>query len=279
MKKTEFEAFFKPYSKNVDNANRHGFWKLSDAIITQIILDSIQDKDNNRLTILDAGGGTGRWVCDLSRIYKARFLVFDLSGDMLNKARENIAAAKIGDRVSIVQGDLQNMHKVASESIDHIISIYSPVSFIEDKAKALSELFRILKKGGKALIMGHAFYNAVGSKINNYLAGRDELLQIDTDKMVKWGEHVPKLNVFSKEIIEKDMRQAGFSTVQSYGVPVFAQPGPEDFDSENSKKSRISAALEDKGFFKQVFDLEMKYNAVPTVVNRGMNLFAVGTKK
>jgi len=65
---------------------------------------------------------------------------------------------------------------------------------------------------------------------------------------------------------------------KTYGVPVLVQPGPEDFDPENIKKSRISNALEKEIFFKKVFELEMKYNNHPTVVNRGMNMFAVAIK-
>ena len=57
MDKKEFDDFFKPYSKNVDNANKHGFWKLSDAIVTQIIKDNIPIEIDESAVVLDAGGG------------------------------------------------------------------------------------------------------------------------------------------------------------------------------------------------------------------------------
>lgn len=60
MDKKEFDIFFKPYSKNVDNANRYGFWKLSDALIAQIIKENISIEINEDTVILDAGVGTGR---------------------------------------------------------------------------------------------------------------------------------------------------------------------------------------------------------------------------
>ena len=65
---------------------------------------------------------------------------------------------------------------------------------------------------------------------------------------------------------------------KTYGVPVFVQPGSEDFDPENRKKSKISKYLEDKDFFEKIFDLEMKYNSQPSIVNRGMNILAVAFK-
>ena len=275
MDKKEFDIFFKSYSKNVDNANKHGFWKLSDALITQIIKNSISVDIGEEATILDAGGGTGRWVCDLSKKYKSKFIVYDLSSDMLQKAKENIRNAGIENRTQLIEGDLKNMEKIETESVDYIISIYSPISFIYGKEKAFSEIYRVLKKGGKAIIMGHGFYNAIFSNINNFCAEALELKDLDEEKMVKWGDHVPKLNVFSREIMEEDLGKAGFEVYKTYGVPVFVQPGPEDFDPENVKKSRISEALEKDDFFDRVFEMEMKYNSQPTVANRGMNMFTV----
>lgn len=279
MNKKEFDAFFKHYSKSVDNANRHGFWKLSDALIMQIIKDNIPFQINKDAVILDAGGGTGRWVCDLSKIYKSKFIIYDLSREMLEKAKDNIKNASIENRVKLIEGDLKNMEYLKSKSIDYIISIYSPISFIYEKEKALRELFRVLKKDGKIIIMGHGFYNAIASKINNYYANIKELEALDNNQMIKWGEHIPKLNVFSKETIEDNLRQAGFSLDKTYGVPIFAQPGSEDFDPWNEKKSRISSALEKEDFFKKVFELEMKYNSQSTIANRGVNMFTVAIKK
>ena len=181
MNKKEFDNFFKPYSKNVDNANKHGFWKLSDALIMQIIRDNIPVDIGEESIILDAGGGTGRWVCDLSKIYKSKFIVYDLSSDMLEEAEKNIKNSDIESRVQLIEGDLKNMEKLKSDSIDYVISIYSPISFIYEKEKAFSEIYRILKKGGKAIIMGHGFYNAIFSKINNFCAEAVELNNLDEE--------------------------------------------------------------------------------------------------
>ena len=160
----------------------------------------------------------------------------------------------------------------------YIISIYSPISFIHEKEKAFNEMFRVLKRGGKIMIMGHGFYNAIFSKINNYFAQAEELGALDSEHTIKWGKHVPKLNVFSRETIENDLKQAGFVVDKTYGVPVFVQPGQEDFDPENIKKSKISRALEKEDFFKKVFEIEMKYNNHASIANRGMNIFSVAFK-
>ena len=279
MKKDEFDDFFRPYSKNVDQANSLAFWKLSDAIITQIIKRHVPAEIEETAKIMDAGGGTGRWITELASIYQCDFVLYDLSEDMLAKARENIQKSKIDNRVDIVHGDLTDMSDIQNESIDYIVSIYSPISFVEDKQEALKQLYSKLKPGGVMLIMGHGYHNAIASKINNYQAPSEELRRLADTMKVKWAEHVPILNTFSKESMEELLTSTGFSPVATYGVPIFVQPGPEDFDPSNALKSKISTALEDPEFFQSVLGVEMRYNSDPTVANRGMKIFSVVQKK
>ena len=278
MTKEEFTLFFKNYAQNVDKANQQNFWKLSDALILEIIRRNIPDPGENGL-ILDAGGGTARWAILLSAVYCARFTVFDLSTDMLKKARENVLREHLEERITLQQGDLTDMHGIADRSVNHIISIYSPISFIAEKEKMAKELYRILRPGGKALVMGHGYYNAIASKINNYHAGAEELRLLEHEKLVKWSQNVPTLNVFSKESMEQLFSKVGFTPSRAFGIPVFVQPGAEDFDPENKLQSPISKALQDEAFFNVIFNIEMMHNAEPSVVNRGINIFTLIEKK
>ncbi len=104
---------------------------------------------------------------------------------MLEKARKNIKRNGIKNRVQVIHGDLVNMDTVKNNSVDYIISIYSPASFIKNKEKFFSELYRVLKKNGVAIIMGQGFYNALFSKITNYTANIAELNEIDNKKIIK----------------------------------------------------------------------------------------------
>lgn len=280
MKKEIFDSFFNPYSKTVDKAvNVSAFWRLSDAIITEIIKREIAPYCTDDSLIMDAGGGTGRWAVKLSEFLKGKIVIFDRSTDMLAKARENIEHCDVSNRIDIVEGNLTNIEQFEDESINHIVSIYSPLSFIYEQIKAGQELFRILKPGGRMLIMSHSHFNAIASKINNYKAGPEELKNLVETRMVKWAQHVPELVTHSKESIEKLFLNVGFSILKTYGVPVFAQPGHEDFDPNNKQKSGISEYLENPDTFAAIFDLEMKFNFLDTVANRGMNIFILAEKK
>lgn len=280
MQKEIFDTFFNPYAKTVDKAaGVSAFWRLSDEIITEIVRREIAPYCTDSSLTMDAGGGTGRWAIKLSGVLKGELVVFDRSVDMLANASENIGKSNVFDRISIVEGDLTQIDNFADNSVDNVVSIYSPLSFIYEQDKAAKELFRILKPGGRILIMSHSYHNALASKINNYRAGVEELQKLANKQMVKWAPHVPELVTHSKESIEKLFSEVGFHIQKTYGVPVFVQPGPEDFDPENEKKSAVSEYLENPDVFKSVFEIEMRFNANETVANRGMNMFMLAEKK
>ena len=280
MQKKIFDTFFNPYAKTVDKASSvSAFWQLSDEIITEIIRREIAPYCTDLSLTMDAGGGTGRLAIKLSEVLKGKLVVFDRSADMLTKASENIGKSNVSDRINIVEGDLTQIDDFADNSVDNIVSIYSPLSFIYEQGKAAKELFRILKPVGRILIMSHSYHNALAAKINNYRADAKELQKLANEQRVKWAPHVPELVTHSKESIEKLFSDAGFQIQKTYGVPVFVQPGPEDFDQENEKKSAVSEYLENHDVFKSVFEIEMRFNANETVANRGMNMFMLAEKK
>ncbi len=280
MKKETFDSFFNAYAKTVDRAaDVSAFWRLSDEIITEIVRREIAPYCTDSSLTMDAGGGTGRWAIKLSEVLRGKIVVFDRSVAMLAKASENIDKSNASNYISIVEGDLTQIDDFTDNSVDNIVSIYSPLSFIYEQDKAAKELFRILKPGGRILIMSHGYHNALASKINNYRAGAKELQRLAGEQRVKWASHVPELVTHSKESIEKLFSDAGFQIQKTYGVPVFVQPGLEDFDPDNKKKSSVSEYLENPDIFKSVFKLEMKFNAEETVANRGMNMFMLAKKK
>jgi ubiquinone/menaquinone biosynthesis C-methylase UbiE len=280
MKAEIFDSFFRPYSKSVDKAaGVSAFWRLSDALITEIISREIAPYCTEESIVMDAGGGTGRWAIKLCEFLKGKIVIFDRSRDMLEKAKENIERSAFSKRILIEEGDLTDINQFSDESIDHIISIYSPLSFIYEQEQVAKELYRILKPGGRLLIMSHSYFNAMASKINNYQASAEEMERLVENHMVTWAPHVPELVTHSKETIENLFSDAGFTVHKTYGVPVFVQPGPEDFDPENEQRSKISAYLENQDIFRSIFDIEMRFNSEATVCNRGMNMFLLAEKK
>lgn len=277
MNEDEFQTFFKQYSQNVDNAENIGFWKLSDAIVERVCLQ-LAAQHGAIKTVFDAGGGTGRWIERLSRSLSAEFVLFDRSVDMLEKARQRFERLGLSERVSLMQGDLENLQNVQTESADLVISTYGVISFLSDPKSAFANIARTLRPGGIVMVMGHGFHNSLYSKIMNYRADSNELERMVETSQVKWASHVPWLRTYSQESLRALLEGAGLSFVKSFGVPVFMQPGPEDFDPENKLVSTVSQSLLDPSFFKSALELEMQFNSSPEVVNRGVNIIGVARK-
>lgn len=280
MQHDEFTRFFEQYSQNVDHADKSYYWKLSDRIIFDLIRRYIPPSDMEPSSvILDAGGGTGRWVVKLAAEYDCRFHLYDLSEHMLKRAHSNLADAGIEDRVEVTLGDLCVMDSLADGSVDHVISIYGPLSFIDDAERAVAEIGRVLKPNGRAMIMSHGFYNSLASKI---AAGVDprQLRAMSETATVKWADHVPALHAYSARDLEDLFIAAGMTVIATHGVTSLVAPGPEDFDPTNEARSAISTRLEeDSGFFATVLGLELKYGGLPAVTNRGINLMTIGQKQ
>ena len=109
--------------------------------------------------ILDAGCGHGRTSIALSKIARKGRIVavdrFDASyiengGKTLLEA--NLKTANITDRVQVVQGDVTSL-KFGDNTFDTLVSSYMMDHLGEKKKPALQELNRVLKPGGKFLLV------------------------------------------------------------------------------------------------------------------------------
>jgi ubiquinone/menaquinone biosynthesis C-methylase UbiE len=100
-------------------------------------------------TVLDAGGGTGSTsMLAAERVGpKGKVVVFDLSTDMLDVAREKAREAGFADRMEFKTGDITEL-PFADESFDAVLSTYSMCPLF-DPAKGVLELYRCVKRGGR----------------------------------------------------------------------------------------------------------------------------------
>jgi len=108
--------------------------------------------------ILDAGCGSGRATVELSKVSKNGQIValdlFDSSESISSREllEENLKVAGITDKVRIVQGDVTDL-EFEDNTFDAAISILLVNNLGKAKIKGLKELLRVLKPGGKILII------------------------------------------------------------------------------------------------------------------------------
>ncbi len=98
-------------------------------------------------TILDLGAGAGNDVFIARRVVgdSGRVIGVDFTPEMIAKAETNLA--KLGYRnVEFRQGEIEDL-PVCDSVIDVVIS-NCVLNLVPDKAKAFSEIFRVLKPGG-----------------------------------------------------------------------------------------------------------------------------------
>ena len=101
---------------------------------------------------LDVGSGGGYLGLSLAKITALDFIFLDISQKALDKATKNIAEDSLQARAKTLLADVHRI-PLRDHSIDLVISRGS-IPFWKDPQKALGEIYRVLKKGGKAYVGG-----------------------------------------------------------------------------------------------------------------------------
>ncbi len=100
------------------------------------------------MTVLDLGSGAGIDVFIAAKAVAptGKAIGLDMTDEMLKRARENKLKLGIAN-AEFCKGEIEDM-PVESGSIDRIIS-NCVINLVPDKNKAFSEMYRVLKPGGK----------------------------------------------------------------------------------------------------------------------------------
>lgn len=103
--------------------------------------------------VLDLAGGTGDLAIEFARKVgdTGRVVLADINGAMLEQGRRRVVDAGVGGRVDIAQVNAEEL-PFEDASFDRITIAFG-LRNVTDKDAALSSMFRVLKPGGKALIL------------------------------------------------------------------------------------------------------------------------------
>lgn len=102
--------------------------------------------------LLDVGTGTGR-VLELLAPHAEQAIGVDLSREMLTLARDRVGRMPLTN-CSVRQGDMYRL-PVAGASFD-VVTIHQVLHFAEDPALAIAEAARVLRPGGRLLVVDFA---------------------------------------------------------------------------------------------------------------------------
>jgi demethylmenaquinone methyltransferase/2-methoxy-6-polyprenyl-1,4-benzoquinol methylase len=103
--------------------------------------------------ILDLAGGTGDLAARLSRLVgpQGGVVIGDINASMLNVGRARLLDRGISGNVTFVQANAENL-PFPPNSFD-CISIAFGLRNVTDKQKALESMYRVLKPGGRVLVL------------------------------------------------------------------------------------------------------------------------------
>jgi len=102
--------------------------------------------------VLDLATGTGDLALLIARATpNSRVVGLDPSGKMLDIAREKVAAAGLDERVELVTGDAEEL-PFADATFDGV-SIAFGIRNVPDRARALAEMARVTKPGGRVAVL------------------------------------------------------------------------------------------------------------------------------
>lgn len=97
-------------------------------------------------TVFDGGAGCGRFSILLAK-QGLKVTHFDISRPMIDKAKELAEKEGVLDRITFVQGALEDLSAYADKSFDLVISFDSPISYTyPHQEKTISELVRLARK-------------------------------------------------------------------------------------------------------------------------------------
>jgi ubiquinone/menaquinone biosynthesis C-methylase UbiE/DNA-binding transcriptional ArsR family regulator len=141
------QAYFRAHAAQWDRIRK---LHVADDAVEDAIRAALGDKSFRSL--LDLGTGTGRML-ELFGPEIERGLGLDLSLDMLQLARDRLERAGLKN-CSVRQGDLYDL-PLANDSFDVVI-LHQVLHFLDDGARAIHEAARVLRPGGRLLVVDFA---------------------------------------------------------------------------------------------------------------------------
>jgi ubiquinone/menaquinone biosynthesis C-methylase UbiE len=144
---TAAQAYFRAHAAQWDRIRK---LHVADEAVEDAIRAALSDKPFRSL--LDLGTGTGRML-EMFGPDIERGLGLDLSLDMLLLARDRLERAGLRN-CSVRQGDIYDL-PLANDSFDVVI-LHQVLHFLDDGARAIREAARVLRPGGRLLVVDFA---------------------------------------------------------------------------------------------------------------------------
>jgi ubiquinone/menaquinone biosynthesis C-methylase UbiE len=136
------------------------FWEIYDRWIAPSVTQALQVDLHERMIksvphagqVLDVGSGGGQHAVQVVQERPdLRVVGIDIATTMVKRSRALAERAKVSDKVTFQLGDAQEL-PFADESFDAVYCA-GPLKQVSDKPRVLRECYRVLRRGGRLLVM------------------------------------------------------------------------------------------------------------------------------
>lgn len=147
-KKEQVAKMFDNISKDYDGLNR---------VISLGIDVSWRKKvvklvsENNPQQILDIATGTGDLALMMAKLNPKKIVGLDISAGMLEVGKQKISKVNLADKIEMIVGDSENIP--FDDNTFDAITVSFGVRNFENLNKGLTEILRVLKPGGKFVVL------------------------------------------------------------------------------------------------------------------------------
>ncbi len=213
-KKEQVEQMFDTISNKYDNLNRV-ISLGTDLKWRRKVLKMV--KNHTPDSILDVATGTGDLAIQFAKNIDAKKIIgFDLSQGMLSMAQKKVANTPLDEKVDFIKGDGEAM-PFKDNSFD-VVTVSFGVRNFENLEKGLSEILRVLKKGGLFIILETSVPEKFPFKQGYHIYSKNILPLVGTlfskDK-VAYNYLSESASVFPyAEALNNILRKTGFIEVQ-----------------------------------------------------------------
>lgn len=108
-------------------------------------------QDESKETAIDIGCGTGHALIQFRKLGFNRIIGVDISKNMLDSAKKLIDDNKMSDSIELLNCDVRKLDMIEPDSVD-VCTALGVIEYLEKDKPLLSEVYRILKPNGVAVI-------------------------------------------------------------------------------------------------------------------------------
>ena len=147
-KKEQVEKMFDNISEDYDGLNRVISLGIDVSWRKKVV--KLVGEDNPQ-QILDIATGTGDLALMMAKLNPQKIIGLDISAGMLAVGKQKIAKANLSDKIEMIVGDSENMP--FDDNTFDAITVSFGVRNFENLDKGLTEILRVLKPGGKFVVL------------------------------------------------------------------------------------------------------------------------------